>query len=79
MLADSPFAGEGYRKVRARLRREHGVHASGNESYGCCAVRGCSLHNGLEAGADPARMTARSSPTAQPAVGHRRHHGLDPS
>jgi putative transposase len=29
VLADSPFAGEGYRKVRARLRREHGVHASG--------------------------------------------------
>jgi hypothetical protein len=29
VLADSPFAGEGYRKVRARLRREHGVHVSG--------------------------------------------------
>jgi putative transposase len=29
VLTDSPFAGEGYRKVRARLRREHGVHASG--------------------------------------------------
>jgi putative transposase len=29
VLADSPFAGEGYRKVRARLRRQHGVHVSG--------------------------------------------------
>jgi putative transposase len=29
VLTDSPFAGEGDRKVRARLRREHGVHASG--------------------------------------------------
>jgi hypothetical protein len=25
VLDASPFAGEGYRKVRARLRREHGV------------------------------------------------------
>jgi putative transposase len=29
VLTDSPFAGEGYRKVRARLRREHGVQVSG--------------------------------------------------
>jgi putative transposase len=29
VLADSPFTGEGYRKVRARLRREHGIHVSG--------------------------------------------------
>jgi putative transposase len=29
VLADSPFAGEGYRKIRARLRREHSVHVSG--------------------------------------------------
>ena len=29
VLAVSPFAGEGYRKVRARLRREHGVRVSG--------------------------------------------------
>jgi len=29
VLGESPFAGEGYRKVRARLRREHGVHVSG--------------------------------------------------
>jgi putative transposase len=29
VLDASPFAGEGYRKVRARLRREHGVRVSG--------------------------------------------------
>jgi putative transposase len=29
VLADSPFAGEGYRKLRARLRRRHGVQVSG--------------------------------------------------
>ena len=29
VLDASPFAGEGYRKVRARLRREHGVDVSG--------------------------------------------------
>ncbi len=29
VIGDSPFAGEGYRKIRARLRREHGVHVSG--------------------------------------------------
>jgi HTH-like domain len=29
VLAASPFAGEGYRKIRARLRREHGVRVSG--------------------------------------------------
>jgi HTH-like domain len=29
VLRTSPFAGEGYRKVRARLRREHGVRVSG--------------------------------------------------
>ena len=29
VLTDSPFAGEGYRKVRARLRREHDIRAGG--------------------------------------------------
>jgi putative transposase len=29
VLDDSPFAGEGYRKVRARLRREHGIRVGG--------------------------------------------------
>jgi putative transposase len=29
VLDASPFAGEGYRKIRARLRRQHGVRVSG--------------------------------------------------
>jgi putative transposase len=29
VLADSPFCGEGYRKVRARLRRQHQLHVGG--------------------------------------------------
>jgi hypothetical protein len=29
VLEDSPFAGEGYRKIRARLRRQHGMQVSG--------------------------------------------------
>ena len=29
VIKESPFAGEGYRKIRARLRREHGVRVSG--------------------------------------------------
>lgn len=29
VIDGSPFCGEGYRKVRARLRREHGIHVSG--------------------------------------------------
>ena len=29
VIDDSPFCGEGYRKVRAHLRREHGIHVSG--------------------------------------------------
>ena len=29
VIGDSPFAGEGYRKVRARLRREHDIRVGG--------------------------------------------------
>ena len=29
VLVESPFAGEGYRKVRARLRREHDLRVGG--------------------------------------------------
>jgi len=32
VLDASLFAGEGYSKVRARLRREHGVHGSGKRT-----------------------------------------------
>ena len=36
VLATSPFAGEGYRKVRARLRRQHGVRVSGKRVLPAC-------------------------------------------
>jgi putative transposase len=49
VLDASPFAGEGDRKVRARLRRQHGRHASGN---GCCA---CAGGRAVGAPADPGR------------------------
>jgi hypothetical protein len=39
VLVASPFAGEGYRKVRARLGREHGIRVSGNEFCGCSGAR----------------------------------------
>ena len=75
----SPFAGEGYRKVRARLRREHGVRVSGKR------VLRLLRREGLLA---PQRVRGRRKPRlhdgtiipdgAQPALGHRRHHGLDP-
>jgi len=29
VLAESPFTGEGYRKVRAHLRRRHNIHVGG--------------------------------------------------
>jgi hypothetical protein len=71
VLADSPFAGEGYRKVRARLRREHGVHVSVSGCYGCCAARGCWRPSGRVAVAGRAPMTARSSPRLRTGVGAR--------
>jgi len=37
LLAGSPFAGEGYRKLRARLRREHGIQVSASGCCGCFA------------------------------------------
>ena len=79
VLDDSPFAGEGYRKVRARLRREHGVRVSGKR------VLRLLRREGLLA---PQRVRGRRRPRphdgtiipdgAQRALGHRRHHGLDP-
>jgi hypothetical protein len=78
VLKDSPFAGEGYRKVRARLRREHGVQVSGNESCGCSAGRACWRPSESVGGAGHGPMTARSSRGAEPALGHRCDHGLDP-
>jgi putative transposase len=40
VLVASPFAGEGYRKVRARLRREHGVQVSGKRVLGLLRQEG---------------------------------------
>ena len=51
VLASSPFAGEGYRKVRARLRRQHGVRVSGNGSCGCYAGKAYWRPSGSVAGA----------------------------
>ncbi len=53
VLGASPFAGEGYRKVRARLRREHGVYAGGKR------VLRLMRHQGLLA---PQRSARRRSP-----------------
>ena len=78
VLADSPFAGEGYRKLRARLRREHGVQISGKRVLRLLRQEGLLAPSGSVAAASPGLMTARSSRGAEPAVGHRRDHGLDP-
>ena len=40
MRADSPFAGEGYRKLRARRRRQHGGHVSGKRVLGLLRAPG---------------------------------------
>jgi putative transposase len=41
VLDASPLAGEGDRKVRARLGREHGVHVSGKRVLGLLRREGC--------------------------------------
>jgi len=41
VLAASPFAGEGYRKVGARLRREHGIRVSGKRVLRLLRREGC--------------------------------------
>ena len=40
VLAASPFCGEGYRKVRARLRRQHHIHAGGKRVLRLMRVHG---------------------------------------
>ena len=79
VLADSPFAGEGDRKIRARLRREQGVHVSGKRVLRLLRREGCSLHNAPEAGAGRDPMTARSSPLRRTCPGAPMPHGLDAS
>jgi hypothetical protein len=69
VLTDSPFAGEGYRKVRARLRREHGVRSAANGYCGCCDGRGCWRRSESVGDAGRGRTTARSSPTGRTGAG----------
>jgi hypothetical protein len=69
VLAVSPFAGEGYRTVRARLRRQHGVRVSGNGSCGGPAGKASWRPSGSVAGANRGPMTARSSPTCPTSAG----------
>jgi putative transposase len=78
VLKDSPFAGEGYRKVRARLRREHGVQVSGKGVLRLLRREGCWPHSESVGGAGRDPMTARSSLTGRTCAGARCDHGLDP-
>jgi putative transposase len=61
VLADSPFAGQGYRKVRTRLRREHGVQVSGKRVLRLLRREGLLAPSEHEGGAGRGPMTARSS------------------
>jgi HTH-like domain len=78
VLVSSPFAGEGYRKLRARLRREHGVHVSGKRVLRLLRREGCWRRSGSVAAVGRVRTTARSSLTGRTSGGHGRHHGPDP-
>ena len=53
VLIASPFAGEGYRKVRARLRREHEVHVSGKRVLRLLRQEGLLAPSGSAAAANP--------------------------
>ncbi len=76
VLANSPFCAEGYRKLRARLRREQGISTSGKR------VLRLMRRAGLLA---PQRARRRRTPRPHdgtilpaPALGRRRHDGLHP-
>jgi putative transposase len=68
VLLAAPFAGEGYRKVRARLRREYAASTAwawvANGYCACCEVRGCWRPSGSVAAARRVRMTAAIIPDA---------------
>ena len=64
VLVASPFAGEGYRKVRARLRREHQVQVSGKRVLRLLRQEGLWHPSGSGAAASLVPMTARSFLTA---------------
>src|SRR5690606_8679342 len=113
VIADSPFAGEGYRTARTRLRHRHCRRPAGRADPPGgrrLAVRGGGIPQSAGPAPPPARHRSRreagvaadatpwavGSPTSQgagsttsprrddhprrpePAVGNRRHHGLDP-
>jgi hypothetical protein len=61
VLDASPFAGEGYRKIRARLRRERGVRVSGKRVLRLLRQEGWLAPSESVAGASRTPMTARSS------------------
>jgi putative transposase len=69
VLAGPPFAGEGYRKIRARLRREHGVHVSGKRVLRLLRQEGLLAPSALVAGAGRGHTTARSSPRRRTCAG----------
>jgi hypothetical protein len=69
VLVASPFAGEGYRKIRARLRRQHGVWVSGKRVLRLLRQEGLLAPSGSVAGASHDRMTAPSSPRRRMCAG----------
>jgi len=75
VLGASPSCGEGYRKVRARLARQHGIHAGISEGCAWCDGAGCPAAGSSSGGAlagrddDPRRT--------EPALGCGRDDGLD--
>jgi putative transposase len=77
VLADSPFTGEGYRKVHARLRREHGVRVGRKRVLRlmrrASAARPAAHQRAAQA--PPARRHDRPRRAGRD-VGHRCHHGL---
>jgi hypothetical protein len=79
VLADSPFAGEGYRKVRARLRRQHQVQVSGKRVLRLLRQEGLLAPQRARGRRKPCPHDSRDHPpSTERAVGHRCHHGLDP-
>jgi hypothetical protein len=71
VLATSPFAGEGYRKIRARLRREHGVQVSGKRVLRLLRAHGLLAPQRVRGRRKPRPMTARSSPRRPTSAGAR--------
>jgi hypothetical protein len=71
VINESPFAGEGHRKVNARLRRYHGVSVGRKRSCASCELRDCSPRSGPRGTAGPGPTTAPSSPPLPTCCGAR--------